>query len=85
MGFRKLLSVLSLVVVASAGTMVLHERRAAAPSGFVRQGTAPANDTITLRIALTSNNVAGLQEKLRSISTPGNSDFREWLSMDEVR
>ncbi|KAJ7142266.1 family S53 protease-like protein [Mycena epipterygia] len=85
MGFRKLFSILSLVVVASAGTMVLHERRAAVPSGFVRQGTAAANDTITLRVALTSNNVAGLQEKLRSISTPGNSEFRQWLSMDEVK
>ncbi|KAJ7077034.1 peptidase S8/S53 domain-containing protein [Mycena epipterygia] len=65
MGFRKLPSALSLVVVASAGTMVLHERR-----------TAPANDTITLRVALTSNN---------SISTPGNSDFRQLTRPPKIK
>jgi tripeptidyl-peptidase-1 len=39
---------------------------------------------ITLRVALTSGNVAGLEEKLKSIATPGSSDFRQWLSMEEV-
>lgn len=84
MTFPKLLAVLSLGIVTSAGSMVLLEQRTAAPTGFVRQGAAPANNTLTLRVALTSNNVAGLQEKLRSIATPGTSDFRQWLSKDEV-
>ncbi|KAF8174994.1 family S53 protease-like protein [Mycena galopus ATCC 62051] len=85
MTFPKLLAVLSLVVGTSAGSMVLLEQRAAAPSGFVRQGAAPANNTLTLRVALTSNNLAGLEEKLRSIATPGTSDFRQWLSKEEVK
>ncbi|KAF8142598.1 family S53 protease-like protein [Mycena galopus ATCC 62051] len=85
MTFPKLLAVLSLVVGTSAGSMVLLEQRAAAPSGFVRQGAAPANNTLTLRVALTSNNLAGLEEKLRSIATPGTSDFRQWLSREEVK
>ncbi|KAJ7628121.1 Pro-kumamolisin, activation domain-containing protein [Mycena rosella] len=63
--------------------MVLLERRTAAPTGFVRQGAAPANATIALRVGLTSNNAAGLEETLKSVSTSGNSDFRQWLSMDE--
>ncbi|KAJ7268464.1 subtilisin-like protein [Mycena rebaudengoi] len=84
MTFPKLLAVLSLVIATSAGSMVLHEQRTTAPTGFVRQGAAPANNTLTLRIALTSNNVAGLEGKLRSIATPGTSDFRQWLSKDEV-
>ncbi|KAJ6472878.1 subtilisin-like protein [Mycena vitilis] len=86
MTFHKLLAALSLAVAASASTsMVLHERRAAVPSGFVRQGTAPANDTLTLRVGLAANNVAALQEKLGSIASPGSSDFRQWLSKDEVK
>ncbi|KAJ7852813.1 subtilisin-like protein [Mycena olivaceomarginata] len=56
MALRTFISVLS-VIGASAGSMILHERRAAAPAGFIRQGAALANDTITLRVALTSNNV----------------------------
>jgi tripeptidyl-peptidase-1 len=84
MAFRSLLSVLSIVLAASATSMVLHERRTAAPSGFFRQGAAPANVMITLRIALTSKNVAGLEEKLKSIAAPESPDFRRWLSMEEV-
>ncbi|KAE9396167.1 family S53 protease-like protein [Gymnopus androsaceus JB14] len=71
MAFRKLLSALSLV--------------AATYAGFVSQGAAPADDMLTLRVALTSNNVAGLTEKLTSLSIPGSSEFRQWLSMEEVK
>ncbi|KAJ6477012.1 family S53 protease-like protein [Mycena sanguinolenta] len=81
---RKLLAVLFVAAV-SAGKMVLHESRAAAPAGFVSQGVAPAEDILTLRVALASNNIAGLQDKLMSVSTPGSSEFRQWLTMDEVK
>ncbi|KAE9382492.1 hypothetical protein BT96DRAFT_1027634 [Gymnopus androsaceus JB14] len=47
--------------------------RTSAPAGFVSQGVAPANDMLTLRVALTSNNIAGSPE------------FRQWLSMEEVK
>ncbi|KAJ6573098.1 Pro-kumamolisin, activation domain-containing protein [Mycena vulgaris] len=53
-------------------------------AGFLSQGLAPATERITLRVGLTSNNVAGLEQKLASISTPGRSNFRRWLSVDEV-
>ncbi|KAF7378256.1 Family S53 protease-like protein [Mycena sanguinolenta] len=85
MSFTRLLTLLSIVVAASAASTVLHERRAAAPAGFARVGAAPASEMITLRIALASNNVTGLEDQLRSIATPGSSNFREWLSMDEVK
>ncbi|KAJ7830620.1 family S53 protease-like protein [Mycena olivaceomarginata] len=85
MAFSKLLTVLSIVVAASAASMVLHERRTAVPSGFVRRGAAPANEMITLRVGLKSNDAAGLEAKLRSVSSPGSSDFRQWLSMDDVK
>jgi tripeptidyl-peptidase-1 len=83
MAISKLLTFLSIIAV-SAGSMVLHESRPVAPAGFVSTGTAPANEMITLRFGLAGNNVAGLEEKLMSISTPGSHDFRQWLSKDEV-
>ncbi|KAJ7731324.1 family S53 protease-like protein [Mycena maculata] len=85
MALNKLLAILSIVAAASAGSMVLHESRAAAPSSFVSQGAAPADGMLTLRVALTSNNIAGLEAKLTSVSTPGSSEFRQWLSMEQVK
>ncbi|KAE9388974.1 family S53 protease-like protein [Gymnopus androsaceus JB14] len=84
MALCKLLTLLSIIAMASAG-MVVHESRTSAPAGFVSQGVAPANDMLTLRVALTSNNIAGLEEKLMSLSTPGSPEFRQWLSMEEVK
>ncbi|KAJ7159981.1 family S53 protease-like protein [Mycena crocata] len=81
---QKLLSLLALVA-ACAGRMVVHESRHAAPAGFVRHGVAPPSEMISLRVGLAANNVAGLREKLMSIATPGSSDFRQWLSMGEVK
>ncbi|KAJ6451836.1 subtilisin-like protein [Mycena vitilis] len=86
MPLKKLLVAICLTTAASASTpVVLHERRNAVPSGFLRQGAAPATDMLTLRVGLSSNNVTGLQEKLGSIATPGSPDFRQWLSKDEVK
>ncbi|KAJ7860355.1 family S53 protease-like protein [Mycena leptocephala] len=83
MAFSKLLSFL-LFATAAAGRMVVHESRPAAPAGFVKKGAAPAEQEITLRFALTSNDLAGLQNKLVSISTPGSPEFRRWLTKDQV-
>ncbi|KAJ7333493.1 family S53 protease-like protein [Mycena albidolilacea] len=85
MAFSKLFAVLSIVVAISAASMVLHERHTAIPSGFALRRSAPDDEMITLRVGLKSNNVAGLEAKLRSVSNPGSPDFRKWLSMDEVK
>ncbi|KAJ7349616.1 subtilisin-like protein [Mycena albidolilacea] len=69
----------------SSARMIVHESRPAAPSGFVSQGAAPANNLLTLRFALAPNNLAGLQTKLASVSTPGSPEFRKWLSKDDVK
>ncbi|KAE9396264.1 family S53 protease-like protein [Gymnopus androsaceus JB14] len=84
MALYKLLTLLSIIAMTSAG-MIVHESRTFVPAGFVSEGLAPANDMLTLRVALTSNNIAGLEEKLMSLSTPGSPEFRQWLSMEEVK
>jgi tripeptidyl-peptidase-1 len=83
MPFRKLANLFTIISAVSA-SLVVHESRRAAPAGFFSQGAAPVTEVLTLRFGLTPNNLSGLQEKLVSISTPGNSDFRQWLSKDEV-
>ncbi|KAJ7894410.1 family S53 protease-like protein [Mycena olivaceomarginata] len=84
MAFLNFLVSLSFMFAVS-GRVVVHESRAAAPAPFVPLGRAPADQELTLRIALASNNIAGLEERLLSISTPGSSEFRQWLSMEEVK
>ncbi|KAF7335052.1 Family S53 protease-like protein [Mycena venus] len=84
MTFNKLANFFTLISAVSGG-LVLHESRSVAPAGFIRQGVAPATDLLTLRFGLSPNNVNGLQEKLVAISTPGSSEFRQWLSKDEVK
>ncbi|KAJ7714715.1 family S53 protease-like protein, partial [Mycena olivaceomarginata] len=89
MSFRALLAFLSILSVASglsvaSERMVVQHSRLSAPAGFVSQGAAPATETLNIRLALASNNLAGLQRKLVSVSTPGSSEFRQWLSKDEV-
>ncbi|KAJ7445428.1 subtilisin-like protein [Mycena latifolia] len=84
MPFRKLANFFT-IISAVSGSLVVHESRRAAPAGFFSQGAAPVTDVLTLRFGLTPNNLSGLQEKLVSISTPGNVDFTQWLSKDEVK
>ncbi|KAJ7823240.1 subtilisin-like protein [Mycena olivaceomarginata] len=85
MSFVRLLGILSIAHAATASPLILHEQRRSAPPGFTSQGPAPDSHTITLRFALASNNLPGLQEKLLDISTPGRAEFRQWLSQDEVK
>lgn len=75
---------LALTGLAATTSTVLKESRSAPPAGFVSQGMTPGDQSITLRVGLTANNLSGLQEKLASISTPGSAEFRQWLTMEEV-
>ncbi|KAF7377283.1 Family S53 protease-like protein [Mycena sanguinolenta] len=54
-------------------------------AGVAFAGAAPAGQMLTLRVGLTSNNINGLQDKLESVSTPGSTDFRQWLTVDDVK
>lgn len=68
-----------------ARDLVVHERRASAPPGFVLKTAAPAGQTLNLRVAIKQGSISGLEERLLDISSPKSTDFRAWLSKDEVR
>ncbi|EIN11974.1 subtilisin-like protein [Punctularia strigosozonata HHB-11173 SS5] len=84
LAFYELLIIVA-VVTSSSASLVFHEGRSSHPSGFVSHGATPDDQTITLRVALASNDIAGLESKMMSMSTPGSHDFRRWLSADEVK
>ncbi|KAK7053666.1 family S53 protease-like protein [Favolaschia claudopus] len=78
-------NILALLSVVSCTRLAVHESRRAAPAGFTSLGAAPDSHVLTLKFALTPKNIPGLEQKLASLSTPGSSEFRQWLSKDEVK
>lgn len=68
----------------TSDTMVIHNSRAAAPQGFRSEGPAPADKTVNIRIALQSNNVAGLEAALMDVSTPTSANYRNFLTKEQV-
>ena len=64
--------------------MVVQHSRASVPEGFVSNGPTPADQLITIRLALTSNNLTGLDQKLLSISDPASPEYGQWLTKEEV-
>ncbi|CAK5270748.1 unnamed protein product [Mycena citricolor] len=65
-------------------TLVLHERRAVVPEGFVASGSAPAEKILQLKLNLAQNNLEGLETKLLAAATPGSATYGQWLSKEEV-
>ncbi|KAA1474739.1 family S53 protease [Dentipellis sp. KUC8613] len=86
---RLTLVLASLVSVACATpfvarTMHVHERRDNVPSGYVEDGPAPADHVLSLRLALVQNDFSALENKLYAVSTPGNAEYGQHLSKEEV-
>lgn len=54
------------------------------PSIFQTVGPVPNDWIIDFRVSLTSTNIAGLEKLLYEVSTPGSSDYGQYLSSDEV-
>lgn len=70
---------------AADAAFVVHESIKTAPSGFTAQSTAAlASRSITLRIQLAQNNIAGLETELYAVSTPGSAKYGQHLSAAEV-
>ncbi|KAF7329705.1 Family S53 protease-like protein [Mycena kentingensis (nom. inval.)] len=64
--------------------MLVHEHRARPAQGFVNAGPAPANQQLKLRIALKSNNIAGLESELLAVSDPSSARYGQHLTQQEV-
>lgn len=67
------------------GPLVVHDVRLVIPTGFAAIGLADPDQILNLRIALTQNNISGLETILYEVSTPGSPSYSKYLSKDEVR
>lgn len=75
---------LSLMDGAHGSPMSNHEKRSAVPAGYVSKGLAPAHQVLNLRLALAPRNITGLEAVLYAVSTPGSSQYKQYLTQDEV-
>ncbi|KAJ7684326.1 subtilisin-like protein [Mycena polygramma] len=64
--------------------LVVHDRRATAPAGFVHSGAAPADKVLNLRINLVQNDMDGLESALNAASFPDSPLYGQWLTKEEV-
>ncbi|KAI0261766.1 subtilisin-like protein [Gloeopeniophorella convolvens] len=85
----KTLAVLSSLITLALAAQVkrdmrLHERRDNVPKGFTSKGPAPADTTLSLRIALAQIDIEGLQDRVLEISSPSSAEYGQWLSKDDV-
>ncbi|KAI0064312.1 family S53 protease [Artomyces pyxidatus] len=67
-----------------ARDMLLHDRRDAAPRGFIKSGPAPADTELRLRLALKQTDIEGLKTALVDVSTPSSANYGNHLSKEEV-
>ncbi|KAJ6568768.1 family S53 protease-like protein [Mycena capillaripes] len=84
LAFRLLLILPILSACAFTERLQFHESRDAPPSGWMNLGQAPLNHALTLHLALTQNNITGLEQRLLQISSPSHPAYGKWLSKDEV-
>ncbi|KAL4787094.1 peptidase S8/S53 domain-containing protein [Aspergillus varians] len=62
------------------------ERLSAVPDGWKYDGTPDANQAIRLRIALKQHDVAGFEQALLDMSTPGNANYGQHFdSYDQMK
>ena len=64
--------------------LVRHELIDTVPSGFIQNGLASNDLLLPLRMALVSNNLAGLEKVLYSVSTPGSDLYGQYLTKEEA-
>ena len=64
--------------------LVVHESIQSIPGGFIKNDAAPASQMLTLRLALTQNNIQSLESELYAVSDPTSTRYGQHLSKEEV-
>lgn len=68
----------------SRSSMIIHSKRSETPAGFAQQGSASANQTLPLRIAIKQSNITGLEQALYDVSTPKSANYGKHLTKEQV-
>ncbi|KAJ6632605.1 family S53 protease [Mycena sp. CBHHK59/15] len=80
----KSLTILPLLLAAVRANFLVLETRDSPPNGFSRTGPTPLGQTLNLRFALAQRDIAGLQDTVYEISTPGSPRYGQYLTKEEV-
>ncbi|KAJ4468830.1 family S53 protease-like protein [Lentinula aciculospora] len=64
--------------------MVIHDQREL-PGYFANSGTPSPDMLLNLKIALTAQDMAGLEQRFWDVSTPGNALYGQHLSFEETK
>ncbi|KAJ6613214.1 family S53 protease-like protein [Mycena sp. CBHHK59/15] len=78
------LPILWLTICSASYVLTLHEKRDAAPAGFLLSSPAPSDTMLHLRMALKQSDAAGLEQALHDVSTPGSPAYGKHLTSEEV-
>ncbi|KAJ6619615.1 peptidase S8/S53 domain-containing protein [Mycena sp. CBHHK59/15] len=78
------LPILWLTICSASNVLTLHEKRDAAPAGFLLSSPAPSDTMLHLRMALKQSDAAGLEQALHDVSTPGSPAYGKHLTSEEV-
>ncbi|GKZ23232.1 vesicle formation at the endoplasmic reticulum [Aspergillus brasiliensis] len=70
--------------LAASTNAIVHEKLAAVPSGWQHVEDAGSDHQISLSIALARKNLDQLESKLKELSTPGESQYGQWLDQEDV-
>src|SRR5690349_14579701 len=70
--------------LAASTNAIVHEKLAAVPTGWQHVEDAGSDHQISLSIALARKNLDQLESKLKDLSTPGESQYGQWLDQEDV-
>jgi tripeptidyl-peptidase-1 len=82
--FALVLAFAALASAKPASIHVPHESRVDVPAGWVSTGAASPSALVNMRIALPSNNFAGLEKVLYEVSEPTSAKYGKHLSAEQV-
>jgi tripeptidyl-peptidase-1 len=85
-GLLQVLSICSIALAASAKytNHVIHERRTAAPMGWVKSHKADADDIIPLRIGMKQQNLHMLEDLLMDVAHPSSPKYGKHWTPEQV-
>ena len=75
---------LGLVCALPSPSFRVHEKRDAVPARFTAIGPAPADQSLTLRLALAHADASGIIDTLYSVSDPASAQYGKHLTKAEV-
>ncbi|KAF2164340.1 hypothetical protein M409DRAFT_25219 [Zasmidium cellare ATCC 36951] len=66
------------------GPLTLFDELKALPSEWTKASGNASESKLNVKIGLKQSNIQGLEQRLLEVATPGNADYGNWLSKEEI-